>query len=81
MYISTHMLTVIYQHTDDTMDVDATTAVASKKKKTGNGFRLERNEKQKQHKAARVVKSSRHRRARNEIVFVKSARGKNKGTK
>ncbi|KAK5112676.1 hypothetical protein LTR85_011187 [Meristemomyces frigidus] len=61
---------------DETMDVDDTTAAAAKKKK-GNGFRLERNEKPKAHKASRVQKSS-HRRARNEIVFAKSGRARSK---
>lgn len=57
------------------MEVDGTAA-------KGNGFRLERNEKQKQHKAARVSKT-RHRRGRNNIVFEKTGKAKaaKKGSK
>lgn len=59
------------------MDLDDTSAASKKKEKKGNGFRLERNEKQKAHKASRVTKSS-HRRARNDIVFAKSGRARSK---
>jgi len=57
------------------MDVDNLAATA---KKSGNGFRLERNEKQKRHKAARIEKASRHRKASNNIVFTKTGKAKSK---
>jgi hypothetical protein len=66
-------------HTDcprhvDTMEVDQAAAA----KKTGNGFRFERNEKQKQAKAARIQKSTRQRKPRNTITFAKTGRAKSK---
>ena len=56
------------------MDVDG----AAVKAQRGNGFRLSRNVKQKEHKASRVGKST-HRKPRNNIVFKKSGRVKKGG--
>ena len=60
------------------MDVEDSAAPASKKTTTSNGFRLERNVKQKKHKAARIQKGGRAARARNQIVFAKTGRAKGK---
>ncbi|KAK5134899.1 hypothetical protein LTR08_005989 [Meristemomyces frigidus] len=59
---------------DETMDVDGAVSTAKK----GNGFRLARNVKQRDHKAARVGKST-HRKPRNNILFKKSGRAKKGG--
>ncbi|KAF2765970.1 hypothetical protein EJ03DRAFT_194215 [Teratosphaeria nubilosa] len=59
---------------DETMEVEQ----ATKKARTGNGFRLERNEKQKQAKANRIQKSTRHKKPRNQILFSKTGKAKSK---
>ncbi|KAH9822738.1 Protein of unknown function (DUF2423) [Teratosphaeria destructans] len=59
---------------DETMEVDQ----ATKKPKTGNGFRLERNEKQKRNKANRIQKSTRRKKPRNQILFSKIGKPKSK---
>ena len=60
--------------TDESMEVDG----AATKTPRGNGFRLSRNVKQKEHKASRVGKST-HRKPRNNIVFKKAGRVKKGG--
>ncbi|RMZ28804.1 hypothetical protein D0859_07108 [Hortaea werneckii] len=59
---------------DAEMDVDGSAAKA----KPSGSWRLERNEKQKKQKAARVQKSTGHRKERNKIVFGKTGKAKSK---
>ncbi|RMY55672.1 hypothetical protein D0863_13238 [Hortaea werneckii] len=59
---------------DAEMDVDGSAAKA----KPSGSWRLERNEKQKKQKAARVQKSTGHRKERNKMVFGKTGKAKGK---
>jgi len=64
------------ENPDNGMDVEDGATSATKKTKS-NGFRLERNEKQKQHKASRIQKGGRsHKKPRNTMVFAKTGRAK-----
>ncbi|RMY53174.1 hypothetical protein D0863_14033 [Hortaea werneckii] len=59
---------------DAEMDVDGSAAKA----KSNGSWRLERNEKQKKQKAARVQKSTGHRKERNKMVFGRTGKAKSK---
>ncbi|RMY89846.1 hypothetical protein D0864_06374 [Hortaea werneckii] len=67
-------LTTLVQADDAEMDVDGSAAKA----KPSGSWRLERNEKQKKQKAARVQKSTGHRKERNKMVFGKTGKAKSK---
>lgn len=57
-------------------DVDMNTDAPATSSERGNDFILARNKKQKQAKAARIQKSSRHKKPRNQIVFSKTGKAK-----
>ena len=61
------------------MDVDNAAAPTEAKSTRGNDFVLDRNAKQKKHKAARIQKGGRAARPRNQIVFAKTGKAKAKG--
>ena len=58
------------------MDVEDGAAPADSKATRGNNFVLDRNAKQKKHKAARIQKGGRAARPRNQIVFAKTGKAK-----
>jgi len=62
---------------ENEMDVDNNGAAAAVKE-VKPGFRLERNEKQKKHKASRIQKAGRHSKPRNQIVFAKTGKAKSR---